>query len=611
MIFESVFRNNPNDPLNMTAIDVDYRDSTAEYGRQLLIAQRFAEFRSCERGQAKILERIPEIERSIAALPPAGQRTPEQSERYRSLQLALGFNKTYVIPDAAPPVKQRGDFISYKQRCWILLRDFQNTQATPSGVQWHPPGSNCVIGAAGANAAQACVDLGMALQPAIETNAPALTAQLRDQIAARTPLRLLWDIDGDNQTDISCPGSAPVLRSNLVRGYYNVSVVIVDASSEATGQFAGIRQRVDFPFATQNNPGNLLEAGPKWCRTSMVPPPDPDVGPCTTEATVGAIKLQGNLCPINVRAIPSGQILGLPQQIQDVIKKAADAINEVEAIRDLQQPGASAGTRASLLAPVFRVATAPEVAGAALNTAATIGAIDQAKAMAAGAGSQAEQALAQAFNLNKANSAPQLVTDKAQFALDQIYSANAVGSNGINGVGGVAGVMKVNGVSINPLEKNLNTIIAPSSVEQGVKNLQLPNMEIFSPRAISALGDIPLSAGPERFKAELSEKLNQEKDKAIAQGINFLDDKFKQYAKNFDLGPFKLTGSGVTVKANPDGTATIDASASLPGITSASAPKGSSQKAGGAITTAVKLKGDLSGKVAAPGPVAQRARRPS
>lgn len=244
------------------------------------------------------------------------------------------------------------------------------------------------------------------------------------------------------------------------------------------------------------------------------------------------------------------------------------------------------------MAPVFRAATPSEIAGAALNTAATLGSIDQARAYAAGKGSEVEQALAAEFAKGQ-----QIVTDKAQYALDQIYSANAVGSNGVNGLGGIAGVLKLNGTSLNPSAPNLNTIIAPTSVEQGIKGLNLPNMEIFSPSAVAALGDIPLIPTPEQFKAELNEQLNQAKDKVIASGIDFTKDKFKALAKQLDLGPFQLTGADVKVTANADGTATLDATASLPGITTAAAPKGSADKAGGAITTGVKLKGDLNGNL--------------
>ncbi len=565
-LLETVNRDNPNDPINMTAIDLEYRNDVITYTQQLLEAQRQAERRSCERGQIEINRRLPEIN-DLLNLPPGQleQLTTETPDKLRAERDNL--IAAQIEAGSLPKAKARkGAVFTYKQRCQVLLYDFENTKAIPRGVEWNKRGSTCRIG-------DTCPDLGLALQPSMPTEAPALTAELTTRIENSTPLRLLWDIDGNGTTDISCPGSAPVLRSNLVRGYYDVNVVIVERSSETTGLFSGIRERVLFPNRNVTNPGELFKAGPKWCRTSMVPPPDPDVGPCTTEATVGTVRLQGNLCPINVRGIPSSQIDGLPPEIQEVIMKAAKAINVAEAARDLLLPGSTVGTR-SLMAPVFRAATPAAISSAALNTAATIGSISQAKEYAVGAGSPLEQAVATEFNKGK-----QIVTDQAPRALDQIYSANAVGSNGVNGVGGLPGVMKVNGVAVNPASEGGNTIISPSDVSNGVKGFVPPAMRIYSKNAESAMGIVPMVPDPEPYAAELKETAKAEADRVLAEGINFTQEKFKPLIEkvNKTLGPFRLTGSDVKVTANDDGTATIHAVAELPFLSTEGFGQGEAQ----------------------------------
>ncbi len=404
-----------------------------------------------------------------------------------------------------------------------------------------------------------------------------LTAARQQTLASVTPDRVLWDVNRDGRTDLSCPGSSPVIRGPLLKGNYEPTATIVFANSVDTGRFFTLKKAFDFPSYGATHPngrpailGKLPKDQPLWCRNTMTPPPDPKLGPCTSTGRIGRVKIVGDLCPMDVRAIAQGNIDLAPPAMRATLKKVADAINAAERRRDEILPGFHPGFKTAFLqSQALPTLEAKGIAATAINTNASLSGLRQAQFQAAkDFNTPQEQQVVDAYNAG-----PGTDNSKAEFALDNLYSAS--GTVLVNGIAVTPGVDYTEGG-----EAQLQTLFAPSAVGESfdaVKNLK--GMLVSSPRAKQALEDMTMTRNTDLDKV-LSEvpKNPQGRPPAPQRPQQLLDD--------IDLGPFQLADAPADIKLSDDGSATVHATAEFPALAS---------PAGDKITTDIVLKGDVEG----------------
>ncbi len=558
---DKVYRDNRNDPITMMATSDEYRDKAAALFKRLQDQQLAALKQSCDTPSARKQEFQPQ--------PPPAFSTPG-----------------IFVPPQAPALFPQ-------QQCWVVnhLANPPFLLYTSIGYFFCPAG-----GPIGFGLLYSCNPLGLTVAPVNPATADALPAAESDELAAVTPDEVLWDVDNDGRTDIACPGESPAVRGNFDIGRYNPHAVIVTKSSAQTGLFYNLTTEYDFPDKKAVTEGGVVRKGakraplqPLWCRNSITPPADPQLAPCTSVGYVGRVAIKGNLCPMNVRSITDDALKGLPDELQTVIRSAADVINAQEREREKAQPGYSEGERrASLMARALPSAGDLSVAATAINTAASIAGLPAAQGAAANGGSQVEQKLDKVFGKGGEvdKKVPGFKPLNAQFALDQIYTA--------------AGQLSVNGVQIDPANTKVPTLIVPSDAGQAIPGVH--EMTILSQKAHEFMkspvdaarqaAEIPINEGKKRVEHEVTDQANK--------ATQYLSDKIdlSRLGDKLDLGPFKLTGSSAKVEMNNDGTATLHAVAKLPGLTNAVAPPSAPDaKAGDPISIGVDLLGDLTGRI--------------
>ena len=391
------------------------------------------------------------------------------------------------------------------------------------------------------------------------------------QLKPLTPERVLWDLNSDGRTDIGCPGNGPVLRAVLAPGVYRVSGIIVYADSATTGRYGRIDKTVKFPDDSQTQPGVLRPANPLWCRTSIVPPPDPETGPCATSAVIGRVTLTGNLCPINLRSVDDATFNVSDPGVGPVLDAAAAAINANEAQTDPDKQAAVARHRKPTLPSGhgFLYESLPQFAPRQVGLPAAPG--TQAISVALANNASGLSAINPGLSANVANvktdlegevdkqygaiksSAVKQAEGVSNFAMDQIYAGGPD--------------LKVNGVALAASSLKVPTLIVPSDAAgalPGVKNMiiassgvqtLLGGQELDPRRAFTTHVNDAVNKSVTELKNELKPRLN----------LDDLKDKLP------NLGPFKLAGDA-DIKLNPDGTATIKANARFDGLTTALSP---------------------------------------
>lgn len=481
-------------------------------------------------------------------------------------------------------------------RCRILVYDAARVQPTyDAGVRYRD--GVCTAAPAAVDTQHPlCKSLGIQITPIDPLRPPQQDDDLMNQLAPVTPKKILWDLDGNDSVDATCPGSAPVLRTIL--GYSTTGAgvkwapraVIVDAN-DTVAHFG--RTRFVFPEGHSENtafPGHLRNSQVFVCATSFDPPPNPQL-PCITSGDIGRIHISdANLCPIDARDINGAdfvQLLG--GDLQQYLITASETRLAGEGAQ-----AAAARYRSDGLAPVEYVGwdderkAAPRAVGqaptldqltsaAAANTAATLSSHVS--------GSDYLQP-PQGFDAAVKQVTNAYDPAKAGLAFNQIYVARGA-------------PMLVNGVQMNPVGDTA-TLLVPSDVEGALPNVHA--MSLVGRDVASHLGpDIPGVGVPLTDGGELKQKitdaagvagddllretnLDQMLDHAKAKGQSFVDD----LKKKLDIEPFNLFGkSSVTIE--DDGTATLHAHAELPGLVGANK--------GDALGADITIHADLQGHI--------------
>ena len=549
--FKAVYRESRYDPINMMALSTSYYAAVSQIVKDQLQRVVDAEKTKCK---------------DLGSLPAA--------------------------PTAANPPKFP---LSAEVRCAILLKDPTGYEVSYTGVKWKR-GQFCQPNTT--DTGTGCNDMGFVVPPIDPTSTATVDPALQARLDAATPTRVVWDIDGDQKTDIVCPGTAPVVRGLFDPGKYQARAIIIYADTATTGRMASASLDITFPKATNTNAVKLRKPSqPLWCRTSIVPPPDPKTAPCTGHGSVGSVQLEGNLCPINLRATPDGAFDGLDPNVQDVLKQAALAIADAE--KNAENPKVmrkSTNLLTKGIAPEAHV-TDPLKAGTFLPatmqkpvSSTLLGARNAASSLTAinaiqGGGDDTLIAPNATDNAIAGTLKRHLDEPKAQFATDQIYS--------------VVGNLKVNGVTLDPTS-SLPTLIVPSDAGQAidtVKKMTINTKSATTEMAVQKIkdgvtqeaNDLPLAPAQEFNK--LISDLPTAPPQNLIDGIDVdtLRESLKGKLKNaLDLGPFKLVGDGADIQLQPNGTALIHAQAELPIITSAD---------GSGLKTAVTLVGDTNGNI--------------
>jgi uncharacterized delta-60 repeat protein len=431
-----------------------------------------------------------------------------------------------------------------KSYCGILLHDFR-IRHVPTGSYWL--GGICRLPGQVLPGFNPCPKLGIPVAPLNAATPPAsLTPMEQQRLAALKPLRVLWDFNHDGKTDAECAPDAPILRSLYSRGNYNVRAVIVSADSQATGQYSITDLPMNF-FATSSTQGGELRDGqPFACKTSLEPPPEPQL-PCVNEVAIGRVHVEGNLCPISARRVPPAELDGLPLNVQKMLEDQAlnTALRRRSALRATDPVGL--GQLRAVPGSIGYDATAQI---SALST------IDGAKE------ATVPSSWASALKKNSSFDVP-----NAQFAMDQIYIAK--------------GTAKVNGVDVDPVG-SASTVLVPTDAGHAIDGIK--KMTISSTKAATTLGGLPIG-DPGKLSTDLADKLGVSPPPLRGANLDALKDALKS---KLNLGPFKLTGDA-KLRLADDGTAFLDAYAELPALLTG---PGSSP-----IRTAVTIRASRDGKI--------------
>ena len=545
----TAFRNNEFDPVNLLAVSDRYADTSKAIFRLLQERAMLSEKEACAKGS----------------------EAKDWSEN----------GKLFAFTDIRDVSRKKT--LDEIDRCRLLLSHTVNELKTaieyyPDGARFRPlPGQrffDCRLFVSGDVDIDQCPFIATTIQPVNAETAPLLPADQQAVLEQVTPLRVLWDVDGNGTTDISCPGSSPVIRGMFNKGRYKVNALIVNPDSLATGTFVRVQPvpsktgdgllTVDFPNVNQTAPGGLRTPQPLWCRNTITPPPDPKTGPCTSTGTIGRVQLVGNLCPMNVRAISQENIDELTPDLRAVIQKVVDAVNTRDAKLEELRPGYSPGFKfAALSTRALPTEQAKAVAATAINQAASQAGVGSVNAAVA----DAEKEIEKAFN-----NARGTVDESKQFAMDQLYTA--------------AGRLKVNGVAYEPQGlaadgKRLSTLVIPTDAGKAMEAVkQINGMTLSSPKVDKVLDTLKL-AESKGLETVIKEELKD--PKKLLETINL-----KELAGKIDLGPFNLADGPVDLKLKDDGTVQLDAEAEFPALFSPS---------GGKITTNVTITGDLNGRL--------------
>jgi len=454
-------------------------------------------------------------------------------------------------------------------------------------ILWHFQPQNNVRSdgaflAKGVNGRYQELDMGFGIAPVDPSRPLPIDPLLRSRLAAVTPTQVIWDVDDDGRTDATCPGAAPVLRSLLGRGDWNPRAIVVYPDSAQTGVFSEARFQngavLENPPRISNLPqGRLRNGQPFACRTSLEQPAEPATGPCITEGTVGRVRVTGNLCPISVRAMKQSEIDHLKTNdgpLYDLLVEMAEQLNRDDPrARAARRSVVGPETHAELLPRQFLdipsvpqlpgAPPLPDVGAALTNTASSY------------AGFKVDGRLPAHLQpppvpRQVAAKVPNLKVQNGQFALDQMYVAR--------------GPLKVNGITFTPQTPD-PALLVPSDVREAMSTVT--SMKLAIPDARKQLDTLVLETKG-RLRAEVDDRVNQARTELMRASL----DKIRDAAKNLKFGPFKWSGD-MDVKLENDGTATMNATASIPFL--AATP------GGGGLTSKARLRGDREGRISLQG----------
>lgn len=549
-------------------------------------------------------------------------------------------------PQSAPNPTSIGKFhtITEEDRCRILLYAPQRVQPYFDGAVRYLNGRCTAVPAAVSSQFYLCHSLGIQIAPIDPLRPPAQDTALLAAIAPATPAAIYWDLDHNASTDAVCPGSAPVVRTIFPSGRWHPRVVIVDEDGTVhSGD-------ISFPLYNHPLSGGRLRSGEvRVCGTSLDPPPTPQL-PCVTAGTIGGIQItNANLCPIDARQINNADFSQLlTADLKQYLLRVSEQqlANSGDAVTAAARP--DGGPAQTVYAPwsstpqaagdiavkARRPGTAPDIslsdqfvnsriiAGALANTAASV-------TSESSPGNYDKLALSTKYLSGSALAAHPdwikfaLNRPKEGFAYDQIYVARGAsrGSGGaadassaaagdlasvLPGYSADVGSVMVDGVDMSALPDAAGPtaeLLVPSDVNSALPNVH--SMSLVGRNVVSSMGlptdpaAVPLAVAGQ-LKQEFNDQVNAVKGQVIQQAnleVQSFENQAKDLAsaqrdqllaavkKQLNLGPFDLAGD-VDVRANEDGTATIHASAALPGLTGLDGSK---------LQVDVTINGDLQG----------------
>ena len=197
-------------------------------------------------------------------------------------------NRTRV-PRRAPPVTEVLVPVNASTRCAILLHAPNAVQVGEApisrggGIGVRYVGTGCIVVNRNVTTRNACADLGFVLPPVDPVRAPALDPLLAARLAAITPDRVLWDIDGDGRTDVSCPGTAPGPADDAQPRPWRPRAVLVARDSDESGVF-GARSRASTTLAAAPTARAASARPSRSCAAPRSTPPQSEVGPASPRA---------------------------------------------------------------------------------------------------------------------------------------------------------------------------------------------------------------------------------------------------------------------------------------------------------------------------------------
>jgi hypothetical protein len=374
------------------------------------------------------------------------------------------------------------------------------------------------------------------------------------------PKRVLWDLDGNGTTDLSCPGNAPIARTIYNRSWFKVRAYLVLPNSEKTGQYPSVedyfnnhvvepppidKPPVSIPGGPEQyvheNPdwnvvvnqsqwnlnlslgkrqaiaaaakppshtvlGKLRKAQPAWCWNKLEPP-EVKEQPCIPEGNIGQVHVTGNICPISLRRIPDAELATMQRtdpELYNILVAQNDAL------------------------------------GAAPTD--TQGAYDEAT---------------QAFNsyipgpteiqnqVKKALTNAGIDPGNAPAILDQ--TAIVKGDSTINGV----------------LVKAPRTLLLPSDIGDIGDVDSVKKMRVFASQAVPYLGGLPMGDPEKALNAEFKDAVDAGAQELVKNvDLDHLRQISSDFASKLNLGPFRLAGDAKVKIEN--GAANIEAQAELP-----------------------------------------------
>lgn len=484
------------------------------------------------------------------------------------------------IPNAPFPLSKKGYLMTTKVRCQMLLHSPEQINTTEFGARFRT-GKCTVVPTFATAAIPACRNLNFKVKPIDPKNSPKADAELAKRLDPVTPDRILWDLNRDGRTDASCPGTAPVLRTILNKGKWNPTAVIVDKSSAETGKFHFGEANFRFPDDKASNKGLLRGGQVKVCATSFTPPPDPEQKPCVTHGEIGKVRLEGDLCPIDIRSINKDDFAALDGSIKKMLRAQSEERLKGEGVETSSALRAGDSAEPVWLdaveaPPTTRLARVKAASATTVANQVTATFSNNASALTTAYSNITPPAVSDELK-KKLDAIPGFKVPKAGFALDQVYVTRG-------------DTMKINGVSLDPLGDSA-ALVVPSDISKALPSVK--SMTVNARNAATYLGSqagIPLADGGP-LKTKLEDKAGEVgKDLLRESNLDQLVQRLEGAADKLKLGPFKLRGTA-KVKLENDGTATLEATAVLPGL---------KLGVGGASTEAsagIKLRGDQNGKV--------------
>lgn len=505
----------------------------------------------------------------------------------------VGLPKGARIPGSAPnpgsvPYTPSGSGLDPVLRCQILLHASPDQIIVnfDSGVRYRKPG--CVPTPAGTTNLQGqvihplCPSLGIEI-PAVNPTHPPTGGNLGG-LAGVQPKLIIWDLDNNGTADAICPGSAPVLRTILDPNQWHARAVIITDETAKTGVYHFAQANFDNSVHYPAPPGKLRANQVRVCSTSYDPPPDPAQAPCATSADFGHVHLVGNLCPVAVRALDKTDyedLLGAPEFKQLKAFMLAASEDQLKNENGVTQTQSVRRPPSTVTWAKWPASSPRDVPSDAQKVVASTNANIQAALSAQGSPLGYD-----APDLPHVNNVPGLVDAKNAFAFQQVLvTRDAVG---------------VNGVTQDPIH-GTGALLVPSDVKDALPNqdqMVLAGRDVASHLGLPSADGLPLATGG-LLNAQLSDVPTNANDVIRETNIGQLRDQLqsqgtaraKDLLSKLDLGPFKLLSGAVKVHAQDDGSATVEADVTLPGLATSPDKKGD-------LTIHATLHGDLDGRIA-------------